>query len=179
LAQSETSASAPGAILLSEVEPAKLAAGQDATKLSQLKKHYAKEQVKADRIKQEHTAAQERLVCYADSGCAQEEAYGRVRLLVQIYPEVNFLALTATASPSTSRQISAALGFPDSTIHIHADIDRPNIYLKIIESADRQGDHSLQNVHAVMDKALSLINSAVTLVFARTQKLAKKLAGLL
>jgi ATP-dependent DNA helicase RecQ len=68
--------------------------------------------------------------CVAQWGHDFRPDYLELSVLHERWPEVPRIALTATATPQTHREISARLGLDDAA-HFVADFDRPNIQYRI------------------------------------------------
>ncbi|PZF64199.1 DNA helicase RecQ [Curtobacterium sp. MCPF17_047] len=68
--------------------------------------------------------------CVAQWGHDFRPDYLELSVLHERWPDVPRIALTATATPQTHREISARLGLDDAA-HFVADFDRPNIQYRI------------------------------------------------
>ncbi len=73
--------------------------------------------------------------CVSQWGHDFREDYLRLEMLVQRFPDVPRIALTATADPTTREEIVARLSLGAANQFI-SSFDRPNIYYNIIEKKD-------------------------------------------
>src|SRR5690606_27901595 len=87
--------------------------------------------------------------CVSQWGHDFRPDYLMLSLLGERWPDVPRIALTATATHATHREITERLGMPDAR-HFVASFDRPNIQYRIVPKADpkKQLLHFLREEHA-------------------------------
>ncbi len=103
--------------------------------------------------------------CVSEWGHDFRPDYRLLRPLLDAFPEVPRLALTATADRHTRSDILAQLGIPDEGL-IVAGFDRPNIRYTI-----RPRDSAMRQIKAVMDE-----NPGPGIVYAPTRARVEQLA---
>jgi len=103
--------------------------------------------------------------CVSEWGHDFRPDYRLLRPLLDAFPEVPRLALTATADRHTRSDILAQLGIPDEGL-IVAGFDRPNIRYTI-----RPRDNAMRQIKAVMDE-----NPGPGIVYAPTRARVEQLA---
>jgi ATP-dependent DNA helicase RecQ len=103
--------------------------------------------------------------CVSEWGHDFRPDYRLLRPLLEAFPEVPRLALTATADHHTRTDILAQLGIPDEGL-IVAGFDRPNIRYAI-----RPRDNAMRQLKAVMDE-----NPGPGIVYAPTRARVEQLA---
>ncbi|EQB19378.1 DNA helicase RecQ [Novosphingobium lindaniclasticum] len=103
--------------------------------------------------------------CVSEWGHDFRPDYRLLRPLLEAFPEVPRLALTATADHHTRTDILAQLGIPDEGL-IVAGFDRPNIRYSI-----RPRDNAMRQLKAVMDE-----NPGPGIVYAPTRARVEQLA---
>jgi ATP-dependent DNA helicase RecQ len=103
--------------------------------------------------------------CVSEWGHDFRPDYRLLRPLLEAFPEVPRLALTATADHHTRTDILAQLGIPDEGL-IVAGFDRPNIRYTI-----RPRDNAMRQLKAVMDE-----NPGPGIVYAPTRARVEQLA---
>ena len=106
--------------------------------------------------------------CISEWGHDFRPSYLKLNLLRELFPEINIIALTATATNRVRKDIATYLELKEPQI-FQKSLTRDNLHLKILESADKLGS---------LYRIIEPINEPV-IVYAGTRKNCKRTSEIL